>query len=69
MSSFEDDLIAGGILITISIFGILLQLIEMIAMGGLVRKVIGFRFFLVLSCADISLLLIFGIFPGWIILT
>ena len=66
--SFEDDLLAGGTLIAISIVGILIHAIEMVAMCRLVRKVIGFRFFLALSCSDIWLLLIFGAAPGWIII-
>ena len=66
--SSGDDLVAGGTLLAISGAGILLHLIEMVAMSKLVRKVIGFRFFLVLSFSDIWLLLIFGAFPGWIIL-
>ncbi|KAF7626072.1 7TM_GPCR_Srx domain-containing protein [Meloidogyne graminicola] len=64
-----DDLIAGGILIIFSIFGILLHFIEIITMFKSVKNVIGFRFILVLSAFDLCLLLIFGIFPGWIILS
>uniref|UniRef100_A0A1I8BJ99 7TM_GPCR_Srx domain-containing protein n=1 Tax=Meloidogyne hapla TaxID=6305 RepID=A0A1I8BJ99_MELHA len=64
-----DDIIAGGTLIIISTLGMALHAVEMLTMFKSLKKVIGFRFFLVLSCFDLFLLLIFGIFPGWIILS
>ncbi|CAK5082675.1 unnamed protein product [Meloidogyne enterolobii] len=64
-----DDIIAGGTLIIISFLGMALHAIEMLTMFKTLKKVIGFRFFLVLSVFDLCLLLIFGIFPGWIILS
>ena len=63
-----DDIIAGGTLIIIAILGMALHFVEMLTMFKSIKKVIGFRFFLVLSFFDLCLLLIFGIFPGWIIL-
>uniref|UniRef100_A0A183CA44 G_PROTEIN_RECEP_F1_2 domain-containing protein n=1 Tax=Globodera pallida TaxID=36090 RepID=A0A183CA44_GLOPA len=63
-----DDLLAGSALLLTALTAlfacILLLIVEVIAMMKLMKKVIGFRFFIILSIADFNLLLLFGIVPG-----
>uniref|UniRef100_A0A914H4C0 G-protein coupled receptors family 1 profile domain-containing protein n=1 Tax=Globodera rostochiensis TaxID=31243 RepID=A0A914H4C0_GLORO len=59
-----DDLLAGSALLLTALTGILLLIVEVIAMIKLMKKVIGFCFFIILSIADFNLLLLFGIVPG-----
>ncbi|KAL3122651.1 hypothetical protein niasHT_009548 [Heterodera trifolii] len=59
-----DDIIAGTALLFAAFLGIFLHVTEMLTMYKLLKDVIGFRFFLILSFADLNMLLLFGIIPG-----